>query len=158
MSTRLTPELCYIAGIVSKSRQSEKSMVGINTTIDNVIENFVEISLKLGVDTKKIMIEDVEGVKHVYFYHSKLAKQIREIVEKETRIFKYKNEFSSSYIAGMFDASGKIRNGKLLISGLDKSDQLVLQNLGVHTMGERISNITQFVSLVKGHSILIGIK
>ncbi|MDE1870437.1 MAG: hypothetical protein KGH71_05675 [Candidatus Micrarchaeota archaeon] len=154
MPTKLTPELCYLAGIVSKTRQGERSMVGINTTIDDVVENFVEVALKLGVDAKKIIIEDVDGVKHVYFFHSKLAKQIREIVEKQTRIFKYKNEFSSSYLAGMFDASGKVSKGKLLLSGMSAADQMVMENLGIHTRQNSITNIQAFLGMIKGRSVI----
>jgi len=158
MPTKLTPELCYMAGIVSKTRQAEKSMVGINTTIDDVVENFVEVALKMGIDTKKIMIEDVDGVKHVYFFHSKLAKQIREIVEKQTKIFKYNNEFSASFLAGMFDSSGKISRGKLLLSGMSAADQMVLENLGVHTHMNAIMNIKAFLEIIKGKSIIFKAK
>ncbi|MDE1851052.1 MAG: hypothetical protein KGH54_04680, partial [Candidatus Micrarchaeota archaeon] len=74
MPTKLSPEICYIAGMMNKTKQDERSAVGIRTTLDDVIEMFVEVALKLGVDTKKIVIEDVEGVRHVYFYNSKIAK------------------------------------------------------------------------------------
>ena len=155
MRAKLTPEICYIAGMLSKTRQGERSMVGINTTIDGVIENFVSFALKLGVDTKKIMIEDEEGVKHVYFYHSKLARQAREIIEKETRLFKFKNELSSSFIAGMFDASGNVGRERVFIKNLTKHDQLVLQNLGVHTDGYSIRNIKSFFALISAYSIIL---
>lgn len=156
MTTKLSPEFCYLAGIVGKTGQEEKSMVGINTTIDAIIENFVEVALKMGVDSKKIMIEDLDGVKHVYFFHSKIAKQIRELVEKETKVFKYKNEFSSSYLAGMYDASGKTRNGKMGISRMTRSDELMLQNLGIHTKGSSIMNIKYFLDFIKEYSILLS--
>lgn len=158
MPTKLTPGLCYLAGIVSKTRQGERSMVGINTTIDDVVENFVEVALKMGIDTKKIMIEDVDGVKHVYFFHSKLAKQIREIVEKQTRIFKYNNEFSASFLAGMFDSSGKISRGKLLLSGMSTADQVVLENLGIHTHQNSITNIKAFLDIIKEKSVIFKMK
>ncbi|HVA83119.1 MAG TPA: hypothetical protein VNF06_03075 [Candidatus Aquilonibacter sp.] len=156
MPTKLSPEMCYLAGIVSKTRQEEKSMVGVTTTIDAMIENFVELALKLGIDSKKIVIEDMDGMRHVYFFHSKIAKEIREITEKETKIFKYKNSYSSSFLAGMYDASGKVRNGKVSISRLTRADELMLQNLGIHTKGSSIMNIKYFFDFIKEHSILMN--
>lgn len=131
-------------------------MVGIDTTIDAMIENFVALALKLGVDTKKIVIEDFDGIKHVYFFNSKLAKEIRELVEKETKVFKYKNEFSSNYLAGMYDSSGKIRNGKVSISRMTRSNELMFQNLGIHTKGSTIMNIKYFFDFIKPHSIMLN--
>ena len=155
MPTKLSPEICYIAGLLSKSSQEERSMVGVRTTIDDVVENFVEVALRIGIDTKKIIIEDIEGTKYVYFFHSKIAKQAREIIEKETKIFKFKNEFSSNYIAGIFDASGRIHNGRVSIGGLSQMDHLMLQNLGIHTRGNSILNISDFFSLIKEKSIVL---
>ncbi|MDE1762127.1 MAG: hypothetical protein KGH59_01950 [Candidatus Micrarchaeota archaeon] len=156
MPTKLSPEICYIAGMMNKTKQDERSAVGIRTTLDDVIEMFVEVALKLGVDTKKIVIEDVEGVRHVYFYNSKIAKHARELIGKETKVFRHRNQFAGSYLAGMFDAGGRKRGGRLSISGMTPSDRLMLDALGIRTRDSTIVNASAFLSLVKGHSALLG--
>lgn len=151
MTVKLTPEFCYIAGLVNKGREYERSAIGIFTTLDKMIEKFVETAIKLGMAPNKILIEDYEGIKHAYFFNSKLAKQAREAVERETKIFKYKNEFSGNYLAGMFDSSGKMVKGRVIIKGLSANDQLMLQNLGVHTKGSDIMNVSVFLELIKDY-------
>lgn len=158
MTAKLTPEFCYIAGLISKGRELERSAVGIVTTMDELLERFVETAIKLGVDPRKIMIEENDETTHAYFFHSKLAKEARETIERETRIFKYKNEYSGNYLAGMFDASGKIVGGRLIIKGLNSNDQLMLQTLKVHTKGNEILNIANFIALIKDYSIVLKSK
>ncbi|MDE1825917.1 MAG: hypothetical protein KGH61_04345 [Candidatus Micrarchaeota archaeon] len=156
MGIRLTTDICYLAGIMSKTRESERSMVGIYTTVDEFVENFVALALRLGIETRKITIEENEtGVKHLYAHNSKLAKQTREIIEKQNTLFRYRNEFSSSYLAGMFDASGNILGGRPVINGITARDRVMLETLGVHTIGKRIVGSKEFVSLIKGKSVLL---
>lgn len=158
MAAKLTPDLCYITGLISKGREYERSAIGIVTTMDELVEKFSEIAIKLGVAPNKILIEEDDGVKHIYFFHSKMAKQARETIERETRIFKYRNEYSGNYLAGMFDASGKVVKGTVIIKSLTSSDQLMLQTLGIHTKGSEISNVGSFIELVKDYSVVLKTK
>ncbi|MDE1856191.1 MAG: hypothetical protein KGH49_03080 [Candidatus Micrarchaeota archaeon] len=156
MPTRLSPEICYIAGLAGKTKQGERSMVGINTTIDEMIENFVEVAMKLGVEPKKIIIEDTRGIRHAYFFHSKIAKQIRDILAKETKVFRHKNEFAAMFLAGMFDANGKIRNGSISIGGMSPADRLVIENLGMRTKDSKILDAKKFAEFVGERSVILG--
>lgn len=156
MKVKLTPELCYLAGLVGKGRE-EGGAVGIKTRNDEITERFVKLALELGIDTKKVLIEEREGLRHVYFYHSKLAKQLREIRDKETVLFKYRNLLAANYVAGIFDANGHFRGNRITLNGLNPKDNLMLQNLGIHTTGRVVLNIKNFISLINEYSVLLSL-
>ncbi|MDE1855480.1 MAG: hypothetical protein KGH57_04155 [Candidatus Micrarchaeota archaeon] len=154
MRFKPTPELCYLAGLTGHATQAERSQVGVLTQNEQIEERFIKYALKLGVDTKKIMIEEQGTFKHVYFYHSKLAKMIREVLKERTSLPKRRRELAVAFIAGMFDSSGHVRNEKITIGRMDKADELLLELMGVHNVTSKIMNINEFLSLIRSSSIL----
>jgi hypothetical protein len=156
MKTKLTPNTCYIAGLVSKSYETEKSLVGIRTSVDEIEQRFIEIAVKdFGIEPQRILIQEVGEHRHVFFYHSRVSKQLKDIVSRETHMFKKKDNLSSSYVAGMFDGAGHVTRTTITINPLSPSDVFMLENLGVHTKGNAIMNISSFIALIKGYSLLL---
>ncbi|MDE1860920.1 MAG: hypothetical protein KGH72_04365 [Candidatus Micrarchaeota archaeon] len=156
MERKLKPKVCYVAGLCSKNTEQERNAVGVRTSVKEIEQRFIEIALtEFGIEPSKILVRDEINHVHVFFYHSRVAKQLKKLVSRETIIFKRRNEFAASYVAGMFDAAGHESNGALSINGVNASDQLMLQNLGVHTLNGRILNARQLVELIKGRSIML---
>ena len=149
-------ELCYLAGLTAHARQAERSQIGILTQNEEIEERFIKYALKLGVDTKKIMIEEQGTFRHIYFYHSKLAKLIREVLKERTSLPRRRRELAIAFLAGMFDSSGHVRNEKITIGRMEKADELLLELMGIHSVTFKIMNIQEFLSLIKGESILAG--
>lgn len=149
-------ELCYLAGLAGRTHEAASSQVGIVTQNDEIEERFLKYAIKLGVDTRKIMIEEKGTFKHIYFYHSKLAKMIREVLRERTTLAKKKGELAAAFIAGSFDAGGHVMNDKVTIRRLEKGDELLLELMGIHSVNSKILNIRDFFSLIKGQSIMSG--
>ena len=154
MRFKLTKELCYLAGLTGRFHESERSAVGIKTTNEEIEERFIKIALGLGVDSRKIVIEENESSKHIYFYHSKISRMIREILKERSALPKRRRELAIEFIAGTFDASGHRTREKVTIGKLEKSDELLLELMGVHTVSSKILNIGTFFSLIKGKSVI----
>ncbi len=155
MRTKLTKGICYMAGL-QKNARGEPSKVGVATSINEIEEKFLEISIKeLLIQPNRVIMEERDGVRHVYFYHTKISRMLRQIAEKETKIFLRANELSKSYVAGMFDAAGHISSSRVYIKGLNAKDELMLQQLGVYTRNGSMRNIADFLTLIRGFSILL---
>ena len=155
MKTKLTSHMCYMAGLYSKAAKQEKNFVSVNTSIEELKDRFVELSVKeLGILPNKIIFGRVSE-RSVGFYHSRVAKQLIDITNRETYIFKVPNELSSSYVAGMFDASGHFSAGGLEIRHVTPKDAMMLENLSIHTKGDKVLNIGRFMELIKGRSIVL---
>ena len=154
MRFKPTPELCYVAGLAGKSNEPERSMIGIRTQDDEIEERFIKYAIKLGVDTRKIMIEEQGSFKHVYFYHSKLAKMIREVMKERASLPKKKGDLAQAFVAGTFDANGHVTPNSITIRKLEKSDELLLELLGVHTVNGRVLSIRALLSVISGSSLL----
>ena len=154
MRFKFTKELCYIAGLASRTHEPERSQVGIMTSNDELMERFIKYAMKLGVDSKKIMIEEQDTTKHIYFYHSKLARIIQEVLKQRSALPKKGRELAVAFIAGTFDAGGHMMRDKITIKRLDKGDELLLELMGIHTVNSKILNIGDFFRLIKGHSII----
>lgn len=154
MRFRLTNELCYFAGLASRTREPENSQVGIKTTNDELAERFIKEAIRLGVDTKKIMIEEKDSFKHIYFYHSKIARMIREITKERQSLPRKGRALAVAFVAGTFDANGHVINERVTINRMEKADELLLELLGIHTVNSKILNIRDFFELIRGGSTL----
>ncbi len=158
MKIKLGPEVYYVAGLLSKTNE-ENNAIGIRTGIREVEERFVEIALKdFKIDPRKILVEPEGNHNHVYFYHSQIAKQLKLLIKSESKIFKKKDTKSENYVAGMFDAAGHMGKNDFRIKGISPADAMMLESLGVHTKGDKILNIANFIALVKGQSIMVSRK
>lgn len=155
MKTKLTPTICYMAGLQSKSNE-ERSAVGVSTGLPSIEQKFIEIAIKdLKIQPNRIIIEEIGGgMRHVFFYHSRVCKQLKDICKSSDRIFKRRNEFSKAYVAGMFDAAGHKDSQGLYMKKIEPRDAVMLQNLEIYTKGNRIMNMTSFIAFIKGFSLL----
>ena len=151
MKAKLSKELCYIAGL-SRLSYSERSLVYAKSETREIIEKFIKEAIKLGVDPRKIIVNEKES--EAKFYHSKLARNIREIIENETKIFKHRNELSASFVAGIFDARGVIEKS-IEVKGLKPSEAVLLEDLGIHVKDNKIANVRDFIMFIKGFSVRI---
>ncbi len=154
MKAKLKPNICYIAGLTR--RALDKNAVGIETGIGEIAQRFAEIAVKeLKVLPSKILVEERDGRRLVYFYHSRVARQLEEIRSREDKLFKAPTEFSINYLAGIVDASGRFSKQGIYIDGLTPQDEVMLANLGIHTRNGRVSNISTLLELVKGKSVIV---
>ena len=152
MKGKLKPSTCYMAGLTRG--EGERSSVGIETSMGDVEERFVKSALKdFKIEPNKILIEEKDGLRHVHFYHSRVARQLSELREREDKIFKAQNELSKSYVAGMLDSSGRLSTSGIAIKGLKPIDEVMLANLGIHTRNGRIMNISTLLAFVHGVSL-----
>jgi hypothetical protein len=156
MRFKPTRELCYLAGVMDNYRADEKSYVGLRTKNGETVERFVRYAVALGVDTRKIMIEQTGETQHAYFYHSKVARMIRDTLEKRTTLPRRNRELAACLVAGMFDSKGRITDRGVYLGRLDRADALMLENLGVRTRETRILSISVFLALVRKESVLAG--
>jgi hypothetical protein len=156
MRFKPTRELCYLAGVMDNWRADEKSYVGLRTKNGEIVERFVKYAVALGVDTRKIMIEQAGETQHAYFYHSRIARMIRDTLEKKTTLPGRNRELATCLAAGMFDSKGRVTDRGVYIGRLDRGDALMLENLGVRTSGTRILTIGVFLELVRKESVLAG--
>lgn len=154
MRFKLTSELCYLAGLAGRSRESERSAVGISTQNEKIGDRFINYSIKLGVDPRKILMEEKGTFKHIYYYHSKLSRMIREVLKERAQLARKNRELAIAFIAGTFDANGHVIGNKVTIRRLEKGDELLLELMGVHTVNAKILNIGDFFRLIKSESTL----
>lgn len=153
MKLKLEPNLCYLAGLTSSSSEKNNA-IGIVTSINAIEERFVKIAIGLGVEPTKIAVEEIPTGRHAYFFHSMIARMLKRISERSSRLFRMRNELAASYIAGMFDGSGHIDRNSVAIRKLSVSDRLVLEQAGIHVVNGRIMNISALIAVVGNRSIV----
>ncbi len=152
MKIKLDKDLCYIAGMKSKWKGDENS-IGVCTQSTEVQARFLEIAIKrFGEKAEKIKVEG----KCAYFYNSNLSRSLeKKVIEKKVKLFTKINENSLSYIAGIVDSSVRIGKRGIWLD-LDKGDELILENLGIHTKDGFVLNISFFIMLEKPFSVLLS--
>ena len=149
---KLTPNVSYALGIYSVSRDGRPA-IGLRTRDGRVMQKFIEVVIKdLGIEPGKVVL----GENMAFFYNSKLKKLFDRALDRRTKTFKYMNDYSGSYVAGLFDCSGGIDRKGMFIRNLDAHDSLLLENIGIHTMvqGSKsyIIDEKRFVELAGKHS------
>ncbi len=153
MKLKLNPDVCYLAGITSSSKE-KKNAVGIFTSISAIEERFVKIAIGLGIEPNKIIVEETKRGRHIYFFHSIVARMLKKINEKSSRLFKKKNELAASYVAGLFDGNAHAGKSSVSIKNLSTSDRLVLEQMGIHMINERVMNVSALLELVREKSVI----
>jgi len=128
MKIRLTPELSYLIGLWKTLRLRE----GLGIQAD---QDALDLFTKLVIGQKLIEPNKIQMAKDkVYFYHTQYKKFFFKIVDSELEKFKYINDYSGNYVAGLFDASGRITDkGIVIMYGLNRSDEVLLMRLGFLT-------------------------
>ena len=154
MKVKLTPSLCYLAGIQSRFKE-ENGAVGIKTGLNEVEQRFIELLInEFKIPSNKILINEQNNSRHIFFYHSKLNKQIAYIKTNQNKLFRLPTLECRNYLAGIFDGSGHIKENVLFIGKLSRADEVLLETLGIHIEGNRVLSPKVLLSLIKNISVL----
>lgn len=128
MKIKLTPELSYLIGLWSKKRCPEGIGINGNGDYQQIFAQCV-LELKL-VESNMLLSDDAK----IYFYHTKYRRFFQEIEENKLERYKYLNEYSANYLAGIFDAIGEINEqGMVYLKMFGKIDEVLLLRLGFPT-------------------------
>ena len=156
----LNPDICYMLGLHACNRRAQSAVVTAVGS-DALVERFVKIAVQqLGIEPSKILIRDLGTRKSAFFYNSKLRKHLDSALERKEHIFKYRNEYSASYFAALFDCNGVTGKDGTFIGRLSALDSLTLERLGFHTLTKRgrcyIANSLDFMLFIKPFSVAIA--
>ncbi len=153
MKIKLTPELSYIIGVWRKC----KSFEGLGVRGD---KDLLEIFAKEVIDKKltapdKLLTDD----DRIYFYHSAYRKFFQEVEKNQLERFKYLNDYSANYLAGIFDAVGNIdEKGIVSIEKLNRQDEMLLLRLGFKTKKSQGVRVMErplvFLAFIKNYTKL----
>ncbi|MGI0100883.1 MAG: hypothetical protein ACREBH_04175 [Candidatus Micrarchaeaceae archaeon] len=128
----ISPDTSYMLGLYRCNNAS--SSLRLNTPSKELVARFVKIaSMELGTRTESISITSSGSMMDVNISNSRLKKLLDDALEKRDRIFKYKNEYSASYFAGMFDCNGATDRKGVYIRDMDKHDSMLLERIGFLT-------------------------
>lgn len=153
MQHKLTPELSYM--IALSSQLPSENGIGICTFNEELAVLFASeaLRLKLTAPGKILYKEDERGKKTVFFYNSKLEKFFIKILDEREERFRFINDFSSSYFAGIFDCCFSVVNGKLGIGKYNIKDALALDRLGFNAQKLRgtliVGKPVEFLRFIK---------
>ena len=141
MKLKLTPELSYIIGLWKETRTKEG--IGVHGTEEHlslfskaVLEAELTEPTKLLTTKQEESEEDFENEfakekGSIYFYHTSYRKFFQKVIDDELERFKYINEYSGNFLAGIFDAVGAItEDGKVYLSRCTQKDQMLLSRIG----------------------------
>lgn len=148
----LRPDICYMLGVAQFGR--DEPSIYIISKIDDVIERFVKIAMgSFNIEPSKLLSSEDEGLKKILFYNSAAKRLMLDAIKDRERIFKYKNDYSASYFAGIYDSRG-ILDGKIVYLGrLDIVDIVILERLGFHMAGRgRVRNSKEFMDFIMPYS------
>ncbi|MDE1856714.1 MAG: hypothetical protein KGH98_01365 [Candidatus Micrarchaeota archaeon] len=157
---KLNPEVCYMLGLCSQFRRERSSIMTLSV-LDSVTERFASIAMKeFGIEPNAIMVDKGEKDTRIRFYHSQIGRLFDQALERREHVFKYRNAYSGSYIAGMFDAVGREDGEALYFYGMKKEDAMVLERLGFHTVNKGrktyIANAAELAAFIKGFSLRLS--
>ena len=129
MKMKFNPNVAYFTGLWKTRKVRE----GIGVTGDPDTQKiFITQAIKtLGIPPEKIR---VQGNK-VFFYHSAYRRDLQKIISDELEIFKWENEYSGNYVAGLYDGCGGIdeKRKAVFLARVDDADQLLLERIGIMT-------------------------
>lgn len=152
----ITPDVSYMLGIYNCN--SRKNSIYVSSSNNELVERFVKIAvLNLGVNLDYVHVVKEEDYIEATINNSKLKKLFDKALETRDRAFKYKNEYSASYFAGMFDCKGAVDRKGLFMSGISAYDAVILERIGFHTTGGSgktyIKNDMDFIMFIEPFSI-----
>ncbi|MFP3949763.1 MAG: hypothetical protein ACLFUZ_01575 [Candidatus Micrarchaeia archaeon] len=130
MKVRLTPELSYLIGFWKERRTKEG--IGIRGE-EEQLSIFAKTVLELELTEPERLLTraDEEGNNAVYFYHTSYRKFFQKVIDDELERFKYKNEYSANFLAGLFDAVGDVTDdGKVYLSRCTQKDEMIFYRIG----------------------------
>ncbi|QLJ53045.1 MAG: hypothetical protein Sv326_0870 [Candidatus Fermentimicrarchaeum limneticum] len=127
MRIKMTPELAYLIGLWKGRRVP--SGIGIRGS-GEIREIFLkEIMKTLKIPPEKIQMTD----RDVYFYHSAYRTFFEGAEKNQIDVFRKRNRYSSSYVAGMFDSCGGVEGDTPYLARASYKDQMLLELLGFRT-------------------------
>ncbi len=159
---KLNPDICYLLGIFSGDRPERSGPIKLLTRNERMLERFVSIFVtQLDVKPNKFLIkEQDEGLLEADLYHSKLKRLFEAALKRRLMVFRWPNEYSANYLAGIFDSNGGLDNKGLYIRRLSLVDSQLMENLGIHTSQKGaksyIRNASAFIALIKSFSIVLS--
>lgn len=128
----ISPDVSYMLGIYRCN--SRYTNLCLQTASKELIERFVKIAvMELGTRTDAITITREDDITIAEIKNSKLKKLLDKALDERDRIFKYKNEYSGSYFAAMFDCNGAEDRRGMFIRNLHSYDKILLERIGFHT-------------------------
>jgi hypothetical protein len=154
MQHKLTPEISYMIALYSQLPSEDG--IGVCSFNEGLAVLFASESLRLKLTAPgKILYKDDErGKKTVFFYNSKLEKFFKKILKEREERFRFINDFSSSYFAGVFDCCFSVVNGKLGIGKYNLKDALALDRLGFNAQKLRgtliVGKPVEFLRFIQG--------
>lgn len=152
----MSPDMSYMLGVSRISK--EEPAVSVMSRNDEVVERFVRIALsQLDVAPEKIMFEEEDGLKRAMFFNSKAKKLMTKALEEREHLFKYKNDYSGSYFAGLFDARGHGSKKGIMTGTRDMVDIIVLERLGFRvSKAGRVQNANDYLKFIKPFSAALA--
>lgn len=148
---KFSPELAYLLGLMTENKSNEG--VGVKGDYE-IIEIFVKTVINLQIiECEKIIIKNNEA----YFFHHKWERFFKKIESDLEERFKYHNEYSANYFAGIFDAVGTIDSkGEVYFKKLNKINELLLSRLGFRLKRKKekvqILNPLMFLLFIKNYT------
>jgi hypothetical protein len=128
----MSPDVSYMLGIY-RCNSSHRN-VCLKTASKELVERFVKIAaMKLGTSVDAIIITNEGDLTTVELKNSRLKTLLDKALDERERIFKYKNEYSASYFAAMFDCNGAADNRGIFVRGMNAYDKILLERIGFHT-------------------------
>ncbi len=154
---RLTERLSYMLGLYECSRRSDAS-VSMSSKNEELVQNFTKIAMEeLEVEPNRIIVDETGPFTTVKFYNSAVRKLFEKSLQRKAMIFKYRNGYSASYIAALYDCNGGKDSHGMYISGIKTDTIVMLERLGFHTAqrGSRtyIRNGDDLVMFIKDRSL-----
>jgi hypothetical protein len=149
----MSPDMSYMLGLCSLGKD-EPSISAVSRS-DEVIERFVRMALgEFGIDPQKIVVTETEdGLKKVLFYHSTAKRLMMRALDEREHIFKYKNEYAASYLAGLFDARGHGSPRGIIAGVRDMVDIIIMTRLGFRvSRAGRVQNANDYLKFITPYS------
>lgn len=128
----ISPDTSYMLGIYRCN--SSHGNICLQTASKEMVERFVKIAvMELGTRTDAITITQEDNMTIAEIKNSKLKKLLDNALDERDRIFKYKNEYSASYFAALFDCNGASDRRGVFLRGINSYDKILLERIGFHT-------------------------
>lgn len=120
MKIKLTPQLAYLIGLW-KYRRSEE---GLGTRAnEQICEVFASELVKCGI-ARPEEIKTLEG--KTFTYHSAYRAFFDEVLRRQDDAFRHRNEYAAQFYAGLFDAMGGEKEGRVYFAKADNADEICL--------------------------------
>ncbi len=157
MKIKLNSKICYLIGICNR----RKGPLYISTKNNKIMEKFIEIAVnELKIKPDKITIQKNDEF-IAYTYNSKITTYFKQMLQKRELIFKYINDYSSNYFAGLFDNKGDIINNHIYFKNIDLNDQMILEKFNIHLKNNnnvyQVLSRNSFIIFMKRNSIKINL-